>query len=311
MTRSILSLTICLLGLALVASPTNLQAQQPIRGNGRIIEQTRPLELFSTLRLDFPANVVVTCGSMPGITIRTDANCMPHVVTRQRGKVLEVLQGRWIEPSTRVEVSIGTAFLSNLESSGYGSIRVEGLETPTLSLRTDIGDVTLVGRVDQLRIQTTSAIIDASACQAGNVTLQASEDAMVRLRTDGSLTVKLSDPEARVYVDGDPVERRIEAPGEQVLAASAFRPNTDEPAINVAFTLTNDSNVKRDFYVKGPRSRRFSYGFPMQPQSERPETWPVGTKVYEEGPQGARKLLLTVDTSISGQTVSLSESMSR
>lgn len=296
---------ILLLGLLLVPF-TQLKAQQPVRGNGKMVEQTRPLKLFTSLRVDFPAKVVVDCGSMPGITIRTDANCMPHVVTQQRGKQLEVLQGRWIEPSKPVEVVLGTAFLSQLESSGYSSITINGLETPLLALKVDVGTVRLEGEVDQLQVETESGQIDASECPAKSIRLKAKEDAIfqVQAASGARIEANMPDPDSKLVLTGNAEVAFQAGSSRQLYAAADYRPEDMQAPVYIDFTLEYPGNRKADFYVKGPRNRTFSYGFPMQAGAKRAERWPVGTRVYQTDGIG-RRLVLTVEADMAGQTVSM------
>lgn len=73
----------------------------------------------------------------------------------------------------------------------------------------------------------------------------------------------------------------------------------------IQFKLQNNSVGRKHFYVKGPKGKKFSYGFPMNPLEKRAENWPVGSKVYLEGKFGKRDLLVTIKTEDKGGIVKL------
>ena len=73
----------------------------------------------------------------------------------------------------------------------------------------------------------------------------------------------------------------------------------------VELAIFNRSNSTIQAYVQGPQQHRFSYGLPLRSKARRIESWPVGTKLYETHNGVNQGLLLTVQESFAGQTVTV------
>lgn len=75
----------------------------------------------------------------------------------------------------------------------------------------------------------------------------------------------------------------------------------------IKFRIKNNSNNRNHFYVVGPKpdGSKFSYGFPMMPNSKRNENWSIGTKVYKVNGLGFKKLLIKIKKEDEGKTINL------
>ena len=298
--------------LEIFAFSSAVQAQKPVRGSGDILEQTRPQGLFTAVDLDFSANLHITCGTMPSLTINADENILPHIGSRVKGRTLFITQDKWIEPSAQIEIRIGTTQCSSLKTSGYSDAWVYGLDVNRFELDGGVGNVTLEGKVDDLFIRTERGRIHTAELEARHAEVNASGDSEVLIRATEKLKIIASE-DAQVFYAG-------EAPGlfdvntsDDAIVKSTSENATgeglfDEPGevVRVQFRLHNNSGKRQNFYVRGRHETgKFSYGFPMGANSYRKENWPVGTKVYLVNKIGTRKLIYTVEESDSGNAVDL------
>jgi len=82
---------------------------------------------------------------------------------------------------------------------------------------------------------------------------------------------------------------------------------TNSRSVNVNFTIKNNSKWINSYYVKGPNNRggTFSYGFKMFPFTTRPESWPVGTIVYEQSRTGKLTELIIVSKKFQERIIDL------
>lgn len=91
----------------------------------------------------------------------------------------------------------------------------------------------------------------------------------------------------------------------QMVAQENSSENKTSEVEYIKFQLQNNSIKRVHAYVKGPKEKPFSYGFPLNPGAKRPENWPVGTKVYLERNIGANKYLITIKAEDENQVVKL------
>ena len=75
----------------------------------------------------------------------------------------------------------------------------------------------------------------------------------------------------------------------------------------INFQIKNNSENRNHFYVVGPKpdGSKFSYGFPMMPNSIRDEYWTLGTKVFLVNGLGYKKPLMTITEKNENQVVHL------
>ncbi|MBO6632382.1 MAG: hypothetical protein JJ936_12670, partial [Psychroserpens sp.] len=95
--------------------------------------------------------------------------------------------------------------------------------------------------------------------------------------------------------------------GGKVLSASQNKQIKPSKTEYINFKIKNNSSNRNQFYVVGPKpdGSKFSYGFPMMPNSKRHENWTVGTKVYKVNSLGFKKLLVTIVKENENQVVDL------
>lgn len=271
-----------------------------INGNKKIITQTRSLGLFTQLEVDFPAEVEVICQTIPHLEITVDENVMPYINIKMEGSKLRILQGQWIEPSQLTRITIGTAFLHQLETGGYGQFWVRNIKTPEFRLINPVGTVELEGSTDLLKMDVQTGQADASRLKAKNIEVHISSFGSAIIYPTDLLEANISSEGSIIYVHkplkikGEGNIRHIDELEEKPLPKTKY----------IELTLKNNSNSKIDVYVQGPPHRRFSYGIPFKAEQKRTETFPVGTRIYLDRVI-TRKLLVTIEDKDENQTVNL------
>ena len=290
------------LAIGFMVTTTAALAQRPVNGNGVIVEQVRPLPTFSSISLDFSADVVIVNGETPSFVIEGDENVLPHIGTRVRGGKLIISQDKWIEPSQAVKIRIGAPFTSKIETSGYSDVLVEGVASPRLMVDAGVGDVRLNGSANRLMVRTKTGNIDARDLLAEDVDVKITSHGRVLLGESNTLSGDVSDSGTVIY-EGTPDIKSDT--GSLFVSAEAYQEPEEVEAVYIAFKLVNNSRKRLQLYVEGPPHRSFSYGFPMNRAGKRAENWPVGTRVYREALLGKGELLLTVTADMAGKNVDL------
>ena len=281
------------------------QAQSPVNGNGKIVEQIRPLGNFSAVLIDFSADVTIVNGETPSFVITADENVLPHIGTKVRGGKLHITQDKWIEPSQSVMIRVGTPFTASLETSGYSDVIVEGIDGPRLKINAGVGTVSLHGKAERLQVRTKTGNIDASNLNTPYADVAISSHGKVKLGVISNLKTDVNDNGTVVY-DGSPdINNRNDQA--QIVSVSEYVNPEDIEVQYIEFVLVNNSRQKLSLRVEGPRERPFGYGFDLKGNAKRKETWPIGTKLYAEGKLLSDKLLVTISEDMVGQEVDLFE----
>lgn len=287
----------------LLAFSFHLTAQKAKNGNGNLETRTIEIKDFNKIVTNFPIKAFVTVGTPTVLTATTDSNLFDDIKMEVKDQTLYIEQIGWVEASA-VIIKMGTPNLTNVVSEGYSNFIIKNLNTEEFELTNLVGKVTLDGKVDAFRFSMETGNLDAS-----NLTAQ---EVYASVWSHGKATVNaIQLLDATVAGDGEinyinlpaKLKTHIKNNGEIISLKDA---QTLKPKVQyISFKIQNNSAGRKHFYVKGPKGKRFSYGFPMNPFAKRPEDWPVGSKVYQVSKLGARKLLATIEVENAGQVVKL------
>ena len=279
-------------------------AQNPVNGNGTIVDQMRPLKTFSSVSLDFSADLTIVNGETPSFTIEADENILPHIGTQVRSGKLYITQDKWIEPSQRIIIRVGAPFTSGIETSGYSDVVIEGIDGPRLQVNAGVGKVKLFGNAERLLVRTKTGHIDATNLITAYADVSATSHGTIKLGKVEELITNISDTGTVIY-NGKPGSMDNKNQHALIVAADDYVDPSTIQVEYVAFTLVNNSRKKLSLRVEGPREKQFSYGFNLLANSGRNENWPVGTKLYNEGRLLSDKLLLTIKADMAGKEVDI------
>jgi uncharacterized membrane protein YphA (DoxX/SURF4 family) len=287
--------------LALLIS-TPAMASDPINGNGKVKTETKVVEKITRVQVETYCNVTVKCGAMPRLEIPTDENIFEYLEVKERGGTLVIDANGWIEP-TQIHVTLYTPYIHEFSNSGWGNIRIEDLQTEELYVEGRTGHFVMTGEVEKLKLKVGTGTVNAIALSAKEVFIDS--DGHGNTQVMASEFLEVTGGTGNIRYEGEPtIENRSESKRINIQHVSV---KIEEPKIEyVEFTLVNNSNRKRDFYIYGPPGASFSYGFPMKPGQERTKIKPVGTEIYLENWYGGKgSLVLTITKDMQGKTLSL------
>lgn len=120
-----------------------------VTGSGVVKSETREVPAFQSISIDYPADITVRQGKAESVTIEAEDNLLPQLAAEVRNGTLhfENKERNWgtrVNPTQTVRVTITVVDLNEIQFPTAGKMRVEGLETDTLTLTVSgAGDVTL------------------------------------------------------------------------------------------------------------------------------------------------------------------------
>jgi len=270
---------------------TSLTAQKT--GNGQLETRTIDLANFSEIRVNFPVKATIDCGTTTALSMTTDDNLFDHILVEVEDNILYIQQKGWVE-ATKVELTIGAPNLKRLQSDGYGTYTVKNIDADEFSVTNNVGLVKLFGKANTLRFGISTGTIDASALVAQEIYASIWSDGKAKVNAVQLLDGKVENGGEVIYVN-KPNKVSIKVKKDSEVLSLAEAKTVPQKVDYIDFKLFNNSGKRIQAYVKGPRGKRFSYGFPLNPLQKRREHWPVGSKVYKVSKVGTRTLLATIE----------------
>ncbi len=142
-------------------------------GSGNVITETRKVESFHAIEVDYPAQVFVKQGSSVSVEVEADDNFLPGLQTRVRNGTLEIFyeseNKEWVNPSKGVKIMIVVKDLDLVDIHNAGDINLEGIESDELRM-----DVSGAGNLELNDIDVNDLSVDLSG--AGNVVASGNAD---------------------------------------------------------------------------------------------------------------------------------------
>ena len=110
-------------------------------GSGNVVSETRKVEDFHAIEVNYPAQIVVTQGSSASVKVEADDNFLPGLQTRVQSGTLKILykadDRQWINPTKTVRITIVVKELDRMSISSTGDVRIEGVESDKLRMSVD------------------------------------------------------------------------------------------------------------------------------------------------------------------------------
>lgn len=278
-----------------------------IKGNGNVISQEIKVVPFGKIHINFPVTLEVDANADYALTITSDDNILSKIVLKNNNNKLSILQDEWIKPTKRVRVKIGTKGLTSLEIGGYGNAKIFNLNEEKLKVINSVGEVTLMGNVNELSFVIETGKLDASKLKANKVNAEIWSHGEAVVNATELLEGKISENGKIVYL-GKPKTQNLDL-GEEAEMISMEENNVqkkNETSVKyIKVNLRNNKFSRIHTFVKGPKNKNFSYGMPFNPKQTREENYPVGTQIFKVNKLGSRKLLVTIKSEDEGKTVDL------
>ena len=123
------------------------------RGSGKVITETREVSGFDSIRVEYPAQVLIQQGGAESLKIEAEDNLLPDLKTQVKGNTLEIFYkktgDKHINPTKPVIITITVKDLKDVEFSSAGELTIDGLKTDKLDLvlngagNLELSDVTI------------------------------------------------------------------------------------------------------------------------------------------------------------------------
>ena len=158
--------------------------ERSLRGSGDIIEEVRPVEEFSRIRLACSADISVRIGKTRSLKVIADDNLMEYVITEvaDRGTLFVDFE-RSLSSRQGVLLEIQVPDLTSIEVDGSGDVEIEGLNGDRFEVNIDgSGEVDVFG---------TAKIVEIFLDGSGDVTFEGLKAESVELRSRGSGDIRL------------------------------------------------------------------------------------------------------------------------
>ncbi|MEM6320409.1 MAG: DUF2807 domain-containing protein [Bacteroidota bacterium] len=272
----------------------SLNAQK--NGNGQLSTRTIPVADFHEIRTNFPVTATINCGASTSVVMTTDDNLFQHILVEAEDGILYIQQKGWVE-ATEVTLEINVPNLKRLETSGYGEYIVKNIDADEFRLTNPVGNVTLLGKANTFRLGVETGEVNAKALVAQEVVASIWSFGKATVNAQQSLEGKVDGGGQLIYIK-KPATVRVKTRDEGEILSETEAEAAQEVAQEIAyinFKIFNNSGKRIQAYVKGPKGKRFSYGFPLNPLQKRRKNWPVGSKVYKVSKIGTRTLLATIE----------------
>lgn len=277
----------------------NLSASEKVIGNGIIKTVKKTLPEFHKIEVGTFCNVKVTAGGMSMMELKLDENLLKYLETKVEDGILKINTDKWLE-ATVIQLNVSTPFITSFINSGWGKITIQDLETAHFKLTGKTGTFFINGKVDELVIEAGTGNINASKMIAKRVKIDKSSHGTVRVNALESL--EINGNTAKVYYTG----------GAKVFENGISKPENSSIKIStvkieyIDVKIKNNSLSNMAFIIRGPKERKFSYGFSLFPYSIKSEKVPVGTMFFDKTIRG-EKLLRTIKANDHGKTINLFE----
>ena len=185
-------------------------------GSGNVVEETRDVKSFDSIRIEFPAEVSISQGDHESLTIEAEDNFLPGLKTEVRGGTLDIYYDsdteKHVNPTETVKIEIVVTGLKQVDFESAGRLTLTGIESNSLDVSVSgAGELKIVDlAADDLSVNMSGAGSMSATGSADNLDLSISgfgsfngedlhsQNANVTLSGAGSATVwvdKLLDAE--------------------------------------------------------------------------------------------------------------------
>ncbi|MEM6719607.1 MAG: DUF2807 domain-containing protein [Bacteroidota bacterium] len=277
-----------------------------VNGNKKIITRTFPLENIQKIKINFYAKITIDPSAEEGMTITTDENVMDLIGKEVVDNTLYLDQIKWIEPS-QATIMIGAPNLRHVETGTHDLTKIINVDNDYLQLTAPIGKIILEGKTKEFRLGVELANVDASKLVAENANVNIWSWGNAKVNVINTLNAEVKNRGKLIYVNTPKKLKKKTRKDGQIISAETSDTIKNPNAEWIHFKIKNNNSNRNNFFVVGPKKdgSKFSYGFPMMPNSTRKENWTVGTRIYKVNGLGLRKLLVTIKKEDADTTVKL------
>ncbi|MEA3504200.1 MAG: head GIN domain-containing protein [Bacteroidota bacterium] len=95
-----------------------------IKGNGEVIKEERSIKDFSRIEISGAFEINLIPSDSPSLSIESDENIMPHIITRVQGNTLVIDTDKHISSVTELHINIYYTNIKHIDLSG--AVEIEG-----------------------------------------------------------------------------------------------------------------------------------------------------------------------------------------
>ncbi len=189
---------ILLLGFLLSAC-----GDKTVKGNGRVTTQNRPVSQFDRIKAVGGLNLLVDVNQSERVSVTTDDNLQPYILTEIRDKTLEIStkKGYLLASAKPIRIQVNAPKLLSLASTGSAQVNVTDIEGHRFDVHsTGTSQLVLAGKVSKVSIGVTGASqVDARNLITDETSLDVSGTAKASIHAKTKLNVKISGDGIVVY----------------------------------------------------------------------------------------------------------------
>jgi hypothetical protein len=117
----------------------NLDSGGSVPGSGHVVTESRTVADFTSVSVDYPAEVVLQQGASQSASVQAEDNLLPQLDLRVAGGVLhienrETSYSRRVNPTRPVRITLTVKDLNELDLPSAGTVSVGGLQTDHLNV---------------------------------------------------------------------------------------------------------------------------------------------------------------------------------
>lgn len=169
---------------------------QTIKGNGEIVTKQRKVGEFSEIDLKGAYRIQYVYAKKPSLSITTDSNIEPYIITRVRDGAMEVFnkRGYSVSANNMPIIEVAGPRLTALSVDGSGVVIAKDLKQTTFSLTIrGAGRAELVGKVNDFTLDASGASkVNAIHLKADAVSIDISGAGTAFVYATDNLSVRIS-----------------------------------------------------------------------------------------------------------------------
>jgi hypothetical protein len=109
-----------------------------ISGSGNVVSETREISGVDSIKMDYPATVIITQGNVESLKIEAEDNLLPDLKTQVSNGRLEIFYkkttDKHVNPTKPVVITLVVKDLKDVEFSSAGELKIDGLKSDDLSV---------------------------------------------------------------------------------------------------------------------------------------------------------------------------------
>ena len=149
-------------------------------GSGNVVEETRDVKSFDSIRIEFPAEVSISQGDHESLTIKAEDNFLPGLKTVVRSGTLEIYydtgKEEHVNPTETVKIEIVVTGLKQVDFESAGRLTLTRIESNSLDVSVSgAGELKIVDlAADDLSVNMSGAGSMSATGSADNLDLSIS-----------------------------------------------------------------------------------------------------------------------------------------